>query len=182
MKGRLLLRWAVAIALLGVACFFVFREDGSDDEIPEGRRDPSPPGGESAGGVVETPELTEDLSGDYLLGYGAAASSPEQDLGLVKDVLTAFQYTIKVPDALPTAGNREIVQALLGRNAYKIRFLAPAFPFLNEDGELVDRWRTPLYFHFVEATEVGIRSAGPDRKMWTDDDVVTGEYSGPLTP
>jgi hypothetical protein len=34
-----------------------------------------------------------------------------------------------------------------------------------------------LFFHFVEADDVGLRSAGPDRVMWTADDVLMGEHA-----
>ncbi|NNM28014.1 MAG: hypothetical protein HKO57_00710, partial [Akkermansiaceae bacterium] len=113
-----------------------------------------------------------------LQGYGGPDSSPAADLVLVQDVLAAYLYTIKVPDALPTAGNREIVSALSGDNPYRIRFIDPPIELLNPDGELTDRWGTPLFFHFVEAGEPAIRSAGPDRQMWTGDDLLNGEFAG----
>ena len=118
--------------------------------------------------IDDLPEPKEDLSGEFFQGYGESA---EKDLDLVRDAIEVFNYSVKIPGALPTAGNREIVRALCGENAYGIRFLDPSSKFFNGDGELVDRWGTPLYFHFQSAEEPGIRSAGPDRKMWTDDDL-----------
>ena len=41
------------------------------------------------------------------------------------------------------------------------------------DGELVDRWGTPYFFHSVSAEKMEIVSAGPDKELWTDDDVVS---------
>jgi hypothetical protein len=35
---------------------------------------------------------------------------------------------------------------------------------------MCDRWGTPYFFHQVSKTEMEIRSAGPDRRMWTGDD------------
>ncbi len=139
--------------------------DGGPEEI-QGEPEPLPPG------------LKEDLSNNYMKGYGESGMSPEKDLILVKDMLDAFIYSVKVPDALPTSGNREIVDALAGGNAYKIRFLDPAAAFVGPEGQLLDRWGTPLYFHFVEAGDPGVRSAGPDGKMWTGDDVTAGEFAG----
>ena len=43
---------------------------------------------------------------------------------------------------------------------------------VNEKGELVDPWGTPYFFHQLSAMEMEIRSAGPDRIMWTEDDLV----------
>jgi dienelactone hydrolase len=75
------------------------------------------------------------------------------------------------------ARGRELVAALAGENAHRIRFIDPASPFINADGELLDRWQVPLFFHFVEADDVGVRSAGPDRVLWTADDVMMGEHA-----
>jgi hypothetical protein len=44
---------------------------------------------------------------------------------------------------------------------------------INARGELVDYWGTPFFFHQLSGTEMEIRSAGPDRVMWTVDDLVT---------
>jgi hypothetical protein len=96
---------------------------------------------------------------------------------MVKDTVDAFVRSIKIPGALPTGSNRELVAALAGENPHRIRFIDPAGPFINADGELVDRWQVPLFFHFVEADDVGVRSAGPDRVLWTADDVMMGEHA-----
>jgi hypothetical protein len=44
-------------------------------------------------------------------------------------------------------------------------------PAINPDGELCDRWGTPYFFHSESRRRTTIRSAGPDRQMWTADDV-----------
>ncbi|MEX1116863.1 MAG: hypothetical protein WEB53_16570 [Akkermansiaceae bacterium] len=121
--------------------------------------------------------FTEDLSAEFLKGYGLAGSTPEKDLEQVKDVVDAFVRSVKIPGALPTGSNRELVAALAGENAHRIRFIDPTVSYLNADGELVDRWQVPVFFHFVEADDVGVRSAGPDRMMWTADDVLMGEHA-----
>ena len=46
---------------------------------------------------------------------------------------------------------------------------------VNEKGELIDRWGTPFFLHQLSARQMEIRSAGPDREMWTEDDVEAGE-------
>ncbi len=43
---------------------------------------------------------------------------------------------------------------------------------INEKGELVDAWNTPFFFHQISGTEMEIHSAGPDKIMWTQDDLV----------
>jgi len=38
---------------------------------------------------------------------------------------------------------------------------------------LVDAWGTPFFFHQLSGHEMEIHSAGPDKIMWTADDLVT---------
>jgi hypothetical protein len=39
----------------------------------------------------------------------------------------------------------------------------------------LDRFGTPYFFHPISETRIDVRSAGPDRKLWTEDDVWLGE-------
>lgn len=71
----------------------------------------------------------------------------------------------------PVGTNAEIMSAINGSNPRQIKLGPPAGQRLNDKGELIDRWGTPYFFHQLSATRMEIRSAGPDRKMWSADDV-----------
>jgi hypothetical protein len=72
----------------------------------------------------------------------------------------------------PFGNNREITAKLNGGNSKQIVFLKEEDGMrINQRGELVDNWGTPFFFHQISGTEMEIRSAGPDRKMWTSDDL-----------
>ena len=71
----------------------------------------------------------------------------------------------------PVGTNAEITKALLGDNLKQIKIPVPTGSQLNGQGELCDRWGTPYFFHQISAARMEIRSAGPDRQMWTGDDV-----------
>jgi hypothetical protein len=73
----------------------------------------------------------------------------------------------------PVGTNPEITAALTGKNPKQINFLAgqPGV-VINAAGELLDAWGTPYFFHQLSATEMEIHSAGPDKIMWTSDDLV----------
>jgi len=74
----------------------------------------------------------------------------------------------------PVGTNPEITAALNGDNPKQIKFISEDSGLrINGRGELVDYWGTPFFFHQVSGTEMEIRSAGPDKKMWTADDLVT---------
>lgn len=72
----------------------------------------------------------------------------------------------------PVGSNAEIMKAVMGDNPARARLGPPAGQTINGKGELVDRWGTPYFFHQLSKTEMEIRSAGPDRVMWTSDDLV----------
>jgi hypothetical protein len=74
----------------------------------------------------------------------------------------------------PVGTNPEITAALAGANPKQINFLNPdAGMHVNDRGEMIDPWGTPYFFHQVSGTEMEIHSAGPDKVMWTADDLVT---------
>ena len=72
----------------------------------------------------------------------------------------------------PVGTNPEITQALQGANPKQLNFLKTDGNRVNATGELVDPWGTPYFFHQLSATEMEIRSAGPDRTMYTADDLL----------
>jgi hypothetical protein len=74
----------------------------------------------------------------------------------------------------PVGTNPEITSQLTGNNPKHINFLnAEAGMRVNTNGELVDPWGTPYFFHQLSGTDMEIHSAGPDRIMWTTDDLVS---------
>lgn len=73
----------------------------------------------------------------------------------------------------PVGTNPEIAAALQGKNPRQINFLAESGLRLNGKGEIVDGYGTPIFFHQISGNEMEIRSAGPDKIMWTSDDTVT---------
>jgi len=73
----------------------------------------------------------------------------------------------------PFGNNREITAKLNGGNSKQVVFLKEEDGMrINGRGELIDNWGTPFFFHQISAAEMEIRSAGPDRKMWTADDLI----------
>lgn len=86
------------------------------------------------------------------------------------------EYAIIVKDGgYPTGLNVEITNALLGKNQKKIALLPQSHPRINSQGELVDQWNTPYQFHLQSLQQMSVRSAGPDRELFTEDDVIVGE-------
>jgi hypothetical protein len=73
----------------------------------------------------------------------------------------------------PVGTNPEITSQLGGNNPKHINFISPqAGTSINANGELVDAWGTPYFFHQISGSEMEVHSAGPDKVMWTSDDLV----------
>jgi hypothetical protein len=107
---------------------------------------------------------------------GALASLPENVQPEATAALDKIQLMLRDYRTLggdnPVGTNAEITKALMGGNS-KHAILGPADgQGINDQGELVDQWGTPYFFHQMSGTHMEIRSAGPDKKMWTSDDVV----------
>ena len=73
----------------------------------------------------------------------------------------------------PTGNNIAIAKALLGQNEKKVLILAVRKSDINDKGEILDPWGSPLQFYFSH-NEVLVRSAGPNR-VWEDSAVQTGD-------
>lgn len=72
----------------------------------------------------------------------------------------------------PVGTNAEIMKALTGDNPKGAKFGPPEGQQLNAGGELIDRWGTPYFFHQLTSDRMEIRSAGPDRILWNEDDLM----------
>lgn len=99
----------------------------------------------------------------------AATPSIQTEMETVKFFLRDFRASL---GQNPVGNNAEITKALMGANRTKTKFVVPGDSHVNANGELCDPWGTPYFFHALSATVMEIRTAGPDKRMWTADDIV----------
>jgi hypothetical protein len=129
------------------------------------------PSGISSNSSPSTPANLADQAG---IGAPAAATAEYIPPAIVvENVSRAIRQYGTMFAGNPVGTNPEITAELNGGNPKHINFIQPdAGMRINEKGELVDAWGTPLFFHQISGTETEIRSAGPDKIMWTHDDLV----------
>jgi len=96
------------------------------------------------------------------------ATPPKKALTLIGQLLGHYRFAYKENPV--GVENFEITEQLLGGNPKKIVFIAPDSEALRGN-ELIDQWGTPYFFHALSGQQMNIRSAGPDQKLWTADDV-----------
>lgn len=124
---------------------------------------PSPVGGNDGDAGVKIMPMAAEL--DALLRQPEAP--PEDELGAIDQLLYLYRQGF---GENPVGQNEDVVAALLGENPKRTAWLSPASPSIV-DGKLVDRWGSPYWFHPVSGKKMEIRSAGPDRDLFTADDL-----------
>ena len=126
----------------------------------------------AASGAPATPPTTPSAL-PFTLGSADSTPSMEPATVLSNMRVTINQYQSMFGEN-PVGTNPEITKALNGVNPKQARFIKLELGLrINGRGELVDYWGTPFFFHQLSGTEMEIHSAGPDKVMWTADDLVT---------
>ena len=111
------------------------------------------------------------MAGQLDLGTNAVADLPPATV--LANVRHAVRQFGQMFGGDPVGTNPEITSQLLGDNPRHINFIDPSAGMqVNDKGELVDAWGTPYFFHQISGSDMEIHSAGPDRIMWTSDDIV----------
>jgi hypothetical protein len=82
------------------------------------------------------------------------------------NLILGIQQFKEFTGSYPTGNNIQIAKALLGQSDKKVLILAVRRAPVNDKGEILDPWGTPIQFYF-SYNEVMIRSAGPN-KAWED--------------
>lgn len=175
MNRRILAGLAVGGVLIGGAIWWLPLQDkpplaGNARELGRASGRSGPPPGAA---IIEP-----DADGVYLLPGSEelsaklhqASRSPAEDIEVLAELLANYRQAHDGENPI-APNNRVVVAQLQGQNEQKRAVLPESgVPGLT-GGELRDRWGTPYFFHALSARELEILSAGPDRKLHTEDDV-----------
>lgn len=93
---------------------------------------------------------------------------PQKDLEIIADFISTYSKGI---GGNPIGDNADITAALTGTQGHKGRVF-PSNHKSIRNGQLIDRWGTPFWFHPNSGNQMEIRSAGPDKEIFTADDIV----------
>ena len=115
-----------------------------------------------------------DKAGQYI--PESSPSSPLPVETVLQNVQRAIHQYSEAFGGNPVGTNPvKSTSQLNGDNPKHIRTSSPPkreCRSINADGAMVDSWGTPLFFHQISGSEMEIHSAGPDKLMWTSDDLV----------
>jgi len=187
-RVRMVLPWwprlLAHLALLAVALFYVWRwQSGSSSEWtrPESSRRAS-----SKVAALATPQAAEaEVPAPHLIqpdprtmgsalavDLNAPGSTGQHDVQVLLSLVRLYSRHLHGRQGLPIGNDSDLERVLTGRNPMRVVILPPSNPAVSSDGRLRDRWGTPYFVHPLGHNQFDIRSAGPDRKMFTDDDLV----------
>ncbi len=82
----------------------------------------------------------------------------------IENLFVGLQQYKEHVGTYPTGSNADIAKALKGQNARSVIILVGRKNDLNEKGEFVDTWGTPLRIYFSDSG-VLVRSAGPNKRF-----------------
>ncbi len=117
-------------------------------------------------------QATEQFLGDQALeGYAAKSSNGMADLRLLHGFVGNALLLSKQADARHYATNEDLALLLLGKKGSREQLISASHRALNPSGQLVDRWDSPVIVHVPRAGVVELRSAGPDKTPYTEDDI-----------
>ncbi len=164
---RAIVATLTALLLVGIMWFLWPRHEITEKESSRGPARAASAGGFAADKKIAPPIATETSHlADQL---NSPKGNITADLHIVGDVLENFRSNFP-RDGNPVGSNAEITAALTGKNKLGYAVIPPDHAAINRNGELCDRWGTPFFFHAESGRHMSIRSAGPDKKMWTADD------------
>ncbi|MEO7600285.1 MAG: hypothetical protein ABIV50_15230 [Opitutus sp.] len=164
--------WALIVAALTIVAAWLFWTA----RAPQSRGELSPPTGSTASAVLlrgTHVQTTAEAPGESRLAdaLNSPTGSSRTDLEIVEQLLETFRTNFPATGN-PVGDNIAITAALSGSNRLKLPLIAKSHPAINPRGELCDRWGTPYFFHQLSGTQMEIRSAGPNHRLYDDDDVV----------
>ena len=87
----------------------------------------------------------------------------------VDNIFIGLQKYKEYVGGYPNGSNAEVAKALKGHNPKNVIIIVGRNTEVNDKGEFVDPWGTPLRIYFCD-TGVLVRSAGPNRRF--DDSTV----------
>lgn len=143
--------------------------------VPAVALDTSPPDPPVPEKKTDNPRTTgSPVAAELNAPDGTAA----RDVEALHTMLRQYLRHLHRRPARPIGNDSDLAHALTGHNPMKLVVLPRNHPALSQDGRLRDRWGTPYFIHPRGNSAFEIRSAGPDRKLFTADDEAANPVAG----
>ena len=180
MKGNHRVAKIIGLLVLAVALYYF----GKPKPSPEERADPAPPK-LAAPGNAKAPTLPSGIafqkprpetlakvpSHPLAISFGSDPKNSGNETDILLEIFESYRSHF---GTFPTGeDNPQFMHALMGANPGRLPIFPLTHPRLSEKGALLDVWNSPFIFHLISRDHIEIRSPGPDREIYTEDDILT---------
>lgn len=133
----------------------------------------------------ETPKLSNSLQLETLrppaptqqlppeaAELNAVAGDGQSDVEALHSLIRQYLVAMQKRPGPPIGDDLDLARILLGRNPLQQPLIVGPHPAFSNDGHIRDRWGTPYHIHGISSGSYEVRSAGPDRRLFTQDDLI----------
>lgn len=99
--------------------------------------------------------------------------SVQEDVDTLRQIVAQYFEALQRRAGPPIGNDTDLARVLQGKNPLRLVVVPSSHPMFTADGRMIDRFGTPYHIHARSSTAIDIRSAGPDRKLFTADDAVS---------
>ena len=163
-KRRLI--FIIALIAAGLLIFLLQNKD--DQGIDETSKAPPIPENSSSA------DKPEPIGDQFLVDYADPSTPPREDLEKIGRAMESLLLLFKNLDTRFISTNSQLSEFLRGKNPEETIHVSTESPIFGDSGEIIDRWGTPIIVHPIGTGLIELRSAGPDRILYNEDDLVRG--------
>ncbi len=172
------------IVVSGLLIWVLLFPSNSPDLLPSGTLPPSPirkskmvtPVNTAATPETTPSTPTKDDALPEISPLAARLNAPDgnvrEDVRTLHELILQYLHTTHQARSIPIGNDSDLARAITGGNPLGVVLMRSPHPALSLDGRLRDRWGTPYFIHALGGNAFDVRSAGPDQKMFTADDVM----------
>lgn len=167
--------WSGIVALVAALVWMLARSRPTPPPASSPEKERIPPDivvTESSSAGSSAPGIGVAAGDRILAGYANPSLPAQNDVVLMARAISSFLIIAKQATQRPLSANEEWSSALCGKRPGTDAWISQGHRALDARGRLVDRWGSPLHFHALGGKQWEVRSAGPDRKLFTDDDLM----------
>jgi len=167
-------RWGIALGVILVTVVVRWWRDPEERRffLTTGRSEvDEKPNNPVQSTAVEAPPR-QPVGSPLAARLNAMDGSGEEDVQTLHGLVVQYLQVIQRRQGPPIGDDMDLAKVLKGKNPIKRAVVDPAHSAFSREGRILDRWGTPYHVHALSSTAYRIRSAGPDRTLFTEDDLV----------
>ena len=119
-----------------------------------------------------TVDAGETQGSPLALQLNAPDGTPQQDVDALFGLIRQYHEALQRRAGPPIGDDADLARVLKGANPLRLVVVPATHPVFSADGRMRDRWGTPYHLHAKGRGAYEVRSAGPDKRLFTPDDVV----------